>query len=354
MAESNRMLAATYTQGGTFSIEDVPVPEIESDEILLRVRAAAICGTDTRIAHSGHSKLVEGQRIVLGHEFVGIIERLGARVAQYKVGQRVGVAPNAGCGHCHACTSGRSNYCPAYTAFGIDRDGGQAPYVRIPGRFVTQGNVIALPEEVSDMDAALLEPLSCVVNCIRVSQIELGDTVVIYGVGPMGLIHVMLCRIAGAARIIVVDPLAHRLEKSRQLGSDMTLNPSEDDVVARIQHATGGRGANVVIAACPIPSVQAEALRVLAPFGRLSLFGGLPKKTGPVGLDTNLVHYGNLLITGSTGGSVEDYSIALKLVSGQRVKLSRIVSDVFQLDNLRQGYDKALSGAEGKVVLVAE
>jgi L-iditol 2-dehydrogenase len=166
--------------------------------------------------------------------------------------------------------------------------------------------------------------------------------------------HLMLCRIAGAARIIVVDPLAHRLEKARQLGGDMTLNPNEDDVVARLQHHTGGRGVDVVIAACPIPSVQAEALRVLAPFGRLCLFGGLPKSTGSVALDTNLVHYGNLLITGSTGGSLEDYSIALTLVSGKRVKLSLIVSDVFQLDNLQQAYDRALSGAEGKVVLVAE
>ena len=354
MAESNRMLAATYTQGGAFSIEEVPVPQIESDEILLRVGATAICGTDTRIVRFGHRKLTEGRRIVLGHEFVGTIEQLGARVEQYRVGQRVGVAPNAGCGHCHACTSGRSNYCPSYTAFGIDLDGGQAPYVKIPGRFVTQGNVIALPEEVPDTEAALLEPFSCVVNGIRVSRMELGDTVVIYGAGPMGLMHLMLCRIAGAARVIVVDPLVDRLEKARQLGSDMTLNPNEDDVVARLEHDTGGRGVDVVITACSVPSVQTEGLRVLSPFGRLCLFGGLPKNTDLVGLDTNSVHYGNLQITGSTGGSVEDYSIALKLVSGQRVKLSQIVSDVFQLENLHQAYDKALSGAEGKVVLVAE
>jgi len=348
------MRAATYTQGGTFSIEEVPVPQIESDEILLRIRATAICGTDTRIVRFGHRKLAEGQRIVLGHEFVGTVEQLGSRVQQYKVGQRVGVAPNAGCGQCHACKSGRSNYCPSYTAFGIDRDGGQAPYVKVPSRFVSQGNVIALPEEVPDTEAALLEPFSCVVNSIRVSRIELGDAVVVYGAGPMGLMHVMLSRIAGAARIIVVDPLEHRLESARQLGSDMTLNPNEEDVVDRVRHDSGGRGVDVVIAACPIPSVQTEALTVLAPFGRLCLFGGLPKDTGLVGLDTNMVHYGNLLITGSTGGSVADYSIALRLISGQRVQLSRIVSDVFHLDDLQQGYDKALSGAEGKVVLSAE
>jgi L-iditol 2-dehydrogenase len=348
------MLAATYTQGGDFAIDEVPVPQIESDEILLRVSAAAICGTDIKIVRSGHRKLAQGQRIVLGHEFLGIIEQLGSRVEGYHVGQRVGLAPNAGCGQCDACVRGKSNYCPQYTAFGIDRDGAQAPLVRIPGRFVSQGNVIPLPECVSDQEAALLEPFSCVVNGVRVSRIELGDTVLIYGAGPIGLMHVMLSRIAGAAKIVVVDPLTHRLQKARDLGCDLALSPQEDDVPDRLRSETDGRGVDVAITACPVPEVQAEAVRLLAPFGRLCLFGGLPKTAGPVPLDTNVIHYGNLLVTGSTGGSVEDYRIALKLVAGKRIDLRQVISNVFRLDELRQAYETALAGAEGKVVLMAE
>ena len=117
------MLAATYTQGGEFAIEEIPPPEIGGDGLLLRVTATSICGTDVKIVRNGHRKLQPGQRIVLGHEFVGVVERVGARVEGYRVGQRVGVAPNAGCGHCDACVRGQSNYCPDYTAFGIDRDG---------------------------------------------------------------------------------------------------------------------------------------------------------------------------------------------------------------------------------------
>lgn len=348
------MLAATYIQGGDFAIQEVPVPQIESDEILLRVRAASICGTDVKIVRSGHRKLADGQRIVLGHEFLGIIEQVGSRVEEYHVGQRVGVAPNAGCGRCDACIRGMSNYCPEYTAFGIDRDGGQAPFVKIPGRFVSQGNVIPLPECVSDHEAALLEPFSCVVNGVRVSQIKLGDTVLIYGAGPIGLMHVMLSRIAGAGKIVVVDPLAHRLEKSRDLGCDVTLNPQEHDVPDRLRCETDGRGADVAITACPVPEVQAEAVRLLAPFGRLCLFGGLPKTAGPVALDTNAIHYGNFRVTGSTGGSVEDYRIALKLVAGKRIDLRRVISNVFCFDELSQAYKTALAGAEGKIVLTAE
>ena len=347
------MLAATYTQGGAFAVEPIAEPEIEADEILLRVKAASICGTDTKIIRSGHRKLAHGQRIVLGHEFVGTIERLGARVDGYRAGQRVGVVPNAGCGRCVACIRGQANYCPAYTAFGIDRDGGHAPLVRLPGRFIAQGNVIPLPDEVSDADASLLEPLSCVVNAVRSVRVGLGDTVVVYGAGPIGLLHVMLCRLAGAARIVVIDPIADRLDAALAAGCDAALDPREVDVATRLRHDTGGCGADVVITACPVREVQAQAVAVLAPFGRLCLFGGLPRDSGPVPLDTNAIHYGAFLVTGSTGGSADDYRVALWLVAGKRVELARIVSDVFPLSDLKAAYETALAGPKGKVLMLA-
>jgi L-iditol 2-dehydrogenase len=348
------MLAATYTQGGALAIEEIARPVIESDEILLRIRAASICGTDVKIVRNGHRKLRSGQRIVLGHEFVGVIEEVGNRVAGYRAGERIGIAPNAGCGQCAACIRGKTNYCPAYTAFGIDRDGGHAAFVRVPDCFITQGNIIALPDEVSDTEASLLEPFSCVVNGVRSARIELGDTVVIYGAGPIGLMHVMLCRAAGAAKVIVVDVRQDRLERARKLGCDLTLDPQQDPVVARVRDATAGAGADVAITACPAPEAQTEAVQLLAPFGRLCLFGGLPKSSGPVPLDTNAIHYGSFLVTGSTGGAVDDYRIALRLVAGRRVDLTRVISHVFTLKDLRTAYDTALSGPDGKVVLVAD
>ena len=318
-----RMLAATYTQGGTLLFDEIPVPEIESDEILLRIRAASICGTDVKIVHSGHRKLPAGRRIVLGHEFVGVIEQVGRSVEGFRLGERVGVAPNAGCGRCDACIRGKANYCPTYTAFGIDRDGGHAPYVRIPARFIAQGNIIPLPASVTDQEASLLEPFSCVVNGVRTAGVGLGDTVVIYGAGPIGLLHTMLCRAAGAARLIVVDPVPARLHKARELGCDQTFNPLEDNIPARVRDETDGRGADVVITACPISQVQTEAVQLLAPFGRLCLFGGLPTSVGPVPLDTNAIHYGNFIVTGTTGGSVEDYRPRTPIGRRKRVDLTR-------------------------------
>jgi threonine dehydrogenase-like Zn-dependent dehydrogenase len=343
MSAARSMLAATYQQGGVFAVREVRVPEIGPDGLLLRVRAASICGTDVKIIRNGHRKLRDGQSIVLGHEFIGTVERAGDNVTGYRAGRRVGVVPNAGCGHCAACIRGQANYCPQYTAFGIDRDGGHAAFVEIPGPFLAQGNVVPLPDEVSDREASLLEPFSCVVNGVRVSRIELGDAVAIFGAGPIGLMHLMLARIAGAARLIVVDPLDDRLRRARELGCDATINPAREDL-----------GADVIITACPVADVQSQAVGLLAPYGRLCLFGALPRGSASVPVDSNAVHYGNFIVTGSTGGSALDYRAALRLAAGKRVDLAAVISNVYSLADLDAAYRTALAGAAGKIVLLAD
>ena len=347
------MLAAMYRQGEGFSIGPVPKPSISGAEVLLKVRAAAICGTDVKIIRNGHRKLNSDQRIILGHEFVGVVAEVGDGVSGFRIGQRVSVTPNAGCGNCRACLQGESNYCSDYTAFGIDMDGGHAEYVRVPEVFLRQGNVVDIPESITDVEACLLEPLSCVVNGIRASQLRLGDIVVVFGVGPMGLLHVMLALIAGASKVIAVDTLKERLDVARLLGAGSILNDSPESVKQEIMDETGGVGADVIITACSVAAVQERALELMAPFGRLCLFGGLPRGSGPIRFDSNMVHYRNYLVTGSTGGGPIDYRIGMSLVKNQRVDLQRVVSDEFALSELAQAYDKACNGAAGKVVLIA-
>jgi threonine dehydrogenase-like Zn-dependent dehydrogenase len=347
------MLAATYTQGGKFEVADVPEPRCGEDEVLVGVTAASICGTDIKIVHNGHRKLRDGQRIVLGHEFVGEIAAVGSRVRGFRAGQRVGVAPNAGCGKCAACVQGKTNYCPGYTAFGIDRDGGHAPCVVVPAAFVAQGNVVPLPDAISDREASVLEPFSCVVNGVRACRIAPGDAVVIYGAGPIGLMHVMLCRASGAGRIVAADVRDDRLDQARSAGADVVVNSAREDVKARVTAETGGAGADVVITACPAPEAQEQGLEMLAPLGRLCLFGGLPRGSAKVALDTNAIHYRNLTVTGTTGGSVEDYRAAIRLVEAKRVDIGAVISDTFGLKDLAAAYKCAESGPKGKVVMVA-
>lgn len=347
------MIAAKYTQGVGLAVGEAPVPAIGEDELLVRVEATSICGTDVKIVRWGHRKLRPGETIILGHEFVGTIEQAGACGLNYAVGTRVGVAPNIGCGRCEMCGRGLMNMCPDYSAFGIDRDGSHTEFIRIPTAAIVQGNVIPLSPEMSPVEAALAEPLSCVVNGIRVSRVQAGDVVLIYGAGPMGLLNLMVALVSGAARVLVVDLNQGRLEKARSLGASEVFNSSQGLVSDWVRDQTRGRGVDVAITAVPVRQVQQEALELLAPFGRLCLFAGLPNGESAVELNTNAIHYRNLIVTGMTGGSPQDYRAALRLIEARRVDVRQVVSHVLPLREIGRAYEVALSGQGMKVLLAA-
>lgn len=348
------MIAATYTQGGTLAIADVPVPEIGEDELLVRVEATSLCGTDVKIARHGHRKLKPGQTLVLGHEFVGTVERAGTWVTPFKAGERVGVAPNIGCGACEMCGRGLMNMCPDYSALGINLDGSHTEFIRIPAPAIRQGCVIPLARGVSSIEASLAEPLSCAVNGIRAAGVTQGDVVLVYGAGPMGLMNLMLALLSGAAEVLVVDLNDSRLEKARELGAAKTFNPQNGSVPSWVMQQTGNRGVNVVITAVPVPEIQPEAVTLLAPFGRLCLFAGLPAGSSPAPLDTNAIHYKNLIVTGMTGGAPHDYRTALRLIAARRVEVRQIISHVLPIREVGRAYELALAGRGVKIVLVAE
>ena len=347
------MIAARYKPGVGLEVGEAPVPAIGEDELLVRVEATSICGTDTKIIRCGHRKLRPGQTIILGHEFIGTIQQAGSRVPNFEVGTRVGVAPNMGCGRCEMCGRGLANMCPDYSAFGIDRDGAHTEFVCIPTAAIAQGNVIPLSPGVSPVEAALAEPLSCVVNGMRAAQLQSGDAVLIYGAGPMGLLNLLLARASGAARVWVVDLNPARLEKASALGADEVFNSSQGSVPDWIGRLTHGRGVDVVITAVPVRQVQQEAVGLLAPFGRLNLFAGLSSAESSVELNANAIHYKNLVVTGMTGGAPQDYRTALKLIESRRVDVTRIISHVFALRDVGRAYEVALSGAGLKIVMTA-
>jgi threonine dehydrogenase-like Zn-dependent dehydrogenase len=348
------MIAATYTEGRGFAVEETPPPRIGEDELLLRVRAAAICGTDLRIIRNGHRKLAAGQKIVLGHEFAGVVVEVGAKAGAFQVGQRLGVAPNMGCGRCDSCIRGLTNLCPDYTAFGITMDGAHTEYVRIPHAAIAQGNVVTLPEKISFAEAALAEPLSCVLSGMRAARVEPGDTVLVFGAGPIGLLHLMLAQVFGAARVLVADVRANRLAQAAELGASATINSAQEDVRRRVLDETAGRGADVVITACSVPAVQEQALELLAPLGRACFFAGLPNSGTRVRLDSNLIHYKQLLVTGTTGGSPRDFRMTLNLIAAGRLDVRRVVSHTLPLAEVGRAYHTALHEETLKIILSAE
>ncbi len=325
-------------------LEELPIPEITDNEVLVRVKSAAICGTDVRMYKNGAAGIDEAHPLVIGHELAGVIDQVGKNVKGYEPGQRVAVAPNMGCGICDDCISGNSHMCKDYKALGISLDGGFAEYVRVPEAAVRAGNLILLEDHVSYAEAAIAEPLSCVYNGISQCHIKPGDFVLVIGAGPIGIMHAMLAKMSGAARVYVNDIAENRLEAVRQI--DPFFRTVCEDVVSFIAEDTNGHGADVIITACPVPVAQQNALKMAANYGRICFFGGLPKDREEVPLNSNLIHYKQLIVTGSTRASLKQFKDSLGFVTAGILDVKKLITRTLPIDEIQKGFDLA-AAADG-------
>ncbi len=235
------MLAAVYHGPGDLRVEEVGVPKIGAGEILVKVLSASICGTDLRIYHGSHRMYAPGTVRIPGHEVVGTIAEIGEGLVGFTRGERVFVAPNMGCGHCAQCVSGNNNLCANYGAIGVTMDGGFAEYMRVPAKSVQQGNVIQVSESVDPAVAALMEPFACVLRGQNALHMQPGETVLVIGAGPIGVMHTKLAKARGAGRVIVSEPVADRAAQARRMGADRAVNPLEEDLKAAIAEESQGR-----------------------------------------------------------------------------------------------------------------
>ena len=328
-------------------IEDIAIPEIAEDEVLIRVKASFICGTDVRFYKNGSPS---DQPLVAGHEIAGVVEKVGARVAGYKPGMRVGVAPNYGCGVCDLCTSGNSHMCKDSSALGVTVDGGFAEYMRVPAAAVAQGNITELEEDISFEEAALAEPLSCVYNAYEKIGIYPGDHVLVVGAGPIGLMHLRVAFLAGAARVYVTDLSEERLALAKELIPEVITIPNAE-LDASVEKYTNGRLMDLIITAASVPVIQETAFKYVGLNGRVMFFGGLPKGKSVVGLDTNEIHYKQLTVAGTTRQSLRQYRTCLKLIASGRLKVSDLVTASAPLDNINDIIANVAAGKGLKSVI---
>ncbi len=345
------MLAAVYHGPNDLRLEERAIPRIGSDEALLKVEATGICGTDLRILHGGHRKYPAGTVRVPGHEVVGELVEVGANVQGLEVGQRLMIAPNYGCGHCRECVSGNNNRCANYGAIGITVDGAFAEYLRIPAALILQGGLIPIGKGVDAAAAALIEPLACVVRGQAALHIEPDDLVLIVGAGPIGVMHVMLARLHGAKRVIVSEVSPARLPAALALGADRAVDATREDLAQIVLDESGGRGADVIITAAPAHQAQEEALKLAAIGGRINYFGGLPKDRPTINFDSNLVHYKELLVTGTTACSTGDCWRAAEIVNAGRLDLTPVVSGRYPLREVEQAFAAAEDRRALKIVV---
>lgn len=333
------MLAARMYGKQDIRIEEIPIPEINDNEILLKVKSAAICGTDLRMYMNGYKDIAEDNPRILGHEFSGVIEKVGKNITKYKEGTTVAVAPNMGCGVCDYCTSGKGHLCQvSFQAPGINIDGAFAEYIRIPEQAVRQGNVIILDERVSTEEAALNEPLSCVYNAFQKVGVYPGDNVLIIGAGPIGIMHAKLAKMAGAANIMINDLSKERLDICRKVDKTF-IGIHSDELEQEVMKITKGKGLDVCITANPAPITQKIALSLMGMEGRINFFGGLPKDKENVLLNTNSIHYKELVVTGSTKASVAMFSKTLQFIAEGLVDVKSLISCQYKLENIQEAIE---------------
>jgi threonine dehydrogenase-like Zn-dependent dehydrogenase len=347
------MRAAVCKGQGRVELDERPRPESGPDGLVIRVEAASICGTDLKIVRGGHFRVGPNEARVLGHELAGEIVEVGRQVEVWKVGQRVSVVPNIGCGRCEMCRRGLNNMCPDYDAFGVSIDGGFQEYMRVTPRALAGGNLVEIPAGMTCEQAALVEPLSCCVNAWKDLHVTPEDRVLVLGTGPIAAFFLMLARAYGARQVIVVGRRAARLSQIAPFGATDTVDGSSSDVVGEVLRLTGGRGVDVAVTCAPAPELQDQAIACLARFGRLNFFSGLTKGTKPE-IDTNRVHYWGLRLLGSTGSSLDDYARAMALVEVGKVDVDAVVSHRFGMQEAVTAFDHALAGEGLKTVILPQ
>jgi L-iditol 2-dehydrogenase len=337
-------------------LEEVPEPDCGPDEVKLRVRNCSTCGTDVKILHNGHQNLTPPRTI--GHEIAGEVVEVGADVnttysSDWKVGDRAQVIAAVPCGECYECRKGWMAVCQNQTSVGYQYDGGFAEYMIVPRQVLRVDGLNRIPDNVGYDEASAAEPFACAINAQELLGIERGDTVVVFGAGPIGCMHIRIARgVHECGAVYLVDVNAERLKMSAEaVQPDETIDGSEVDVVERVMELTGGRGADVVITATAANVTQEQAIAMAARNGRISFFGGLPKTDPTITLDSNVVHYRQLHIHGANGSAPEHNKRALQYISTGQVPVKDLITRHIPLDDVLSAFDIVAKGEAIKVTV---
>jgi L-iditol 2-dehydrogenase len=344
------MKAAIFEGIDKMVVKEIPIPEIDDNSVLVRVRACAVCGSDIRIYHSGNSRVTAPQ--TLGHEIAGEVFMVGKNVTKVKANDRVAIGADVPCGECTFCEAGIGNNCQINYAMGYQYAGGFAEYVLLNRTVMNFGPVHKIPDHVSFNEAALAEPLACVLNALDLSPVKLNDTVVLIGAGPIGLMICEVARMMGAAKVILINRSTPRLEMAKSINAaDIYICSSEEDSVKRVLEETGGLGADVIFTSCPSPDAQVDAINMAKNRAKINFFGGLPKGKSNVTLDTNVIHYKELIITGAHGSMPIHHGKAIELIASGKVDVKKFLTHSFPLDEIGKAFEIA-EGHNGLRVVV--
>jgi L-iditol 2-dehydrogenase len=326
------MTAAVLYGSENLKIESIDVPTIAPDEVLIRVKVALTCGTDLKVWKRGYHARMIRPPAVFGHELAGVVEKIGSDVTRdLRVGDRVVPSNSAPCNVCLFCRKGQSNLCDDL----LFNNGAYAEYIRIPGRIVHH-NMLVIPDGVSFQDAAMVEPLACVLRGIHETGIQPGDTTVVIGCGPIGLKFIRILSGRGV-RVIALAKRPNQVQSAKLFGAaEAFVTPDLEDPAATVRkHTEGGRGADSVIEAVGSPKTWEWGLQMVRLGGTLNLFGGCPRGT-LVQVDPNSLHYREITIKSSFHHTPRFIREALDAISRGEIRSSDFVNAEIPLAELPQ------------------
>jgi L-iditol 2-dehydrogenase len=338
--------ACVFRAPGDVAVVDVPDPQPGPGELLLRTGAAGLCHSDVRV-FKGEKYAKPG--VIPGHEMSGVIAGVGASVSDFAEGDHVALCPIIACGTCSFCRVGKRNRCPRRITLGYDENGGLGEYVLVPEAIVRLGHVFKLPDSVPLDLGSLLEPTSCVFNSMELLDVGAGTTMLLIGAGPMGLMHVVVATALGA-NVIASEPDEERRGWARKLGAVATIDPLSQDTAAIVKEMTNGEGADCAVVTTGVVAAVGPAFQAVRKQGSINLFGGFPPNS-VLDLDPNVIHYNELVLTGSQNATISQYERALKLLP-RMGDLRQVVSHSFNIDEAPKAYESRLqlTGLKTEVV----
>jgi len=333
----DKMTAAVLYGKRDVRIEQIPIPRIEAGEVLVRIKAALTCGTDLKVYRQGfHARMIVPPS-VFGHELAGVVEEVGEGVESFSPGMRVVSANSGPCNECFYCERHLANLCENLQFI----NGAYAEFIKIPEPIVRQ-NLLILPDNVSYREAALVEPLACVLRAVEKTGVEEGDTVVVIGVGPIGLMFVQALKALGT-RVIALGNRSTQLNMAEAMGADFVIDSTKSNVVEQVRKITSGRrGADVVIEAVGLKETWQQAMGMVRRGGTINLFGGCPSGTH-IPLDSTLIHYSEITIKANFHHTPRHIREALDAIHRGTIKAQKLITGEEQLTALSSVLERLLN-----------
>jgi L-iditol 2-dehydrogenase len=344
------MQAVVYHAPGDIRVEDLPTPVCGADELLVQVDACAVCGTDWKSFKHGNPRIKAP--LTMGHEFTGVVVQAGRdAVGGFALDDRIVMATSIACGTCFYCRRRWPNLCVDLAPMGFTFAGGMAGYAVIPSLALRNGHVVKTPRDLPPEHAALSEPVSCAVNSLQQCDLQPGDTVLVLGAGPMGLMNACVARSCGAGKIILAEVNEVRLAQAASFGCDVLVNPAKEDLAARVMAETGGLGADVAIVAAPAAAPQEQAVHLVRKRGTVVLFASLPKGASNLTIDSRPIHYGELRVVGTSDSAPWHVEKAVELLAAGTVPGAKLATHILPLAQFHQALGLMETGEALRVVL---